>query len=63
MEANSGSCDQSDCVLISENILQSLLGVSGPDLSLETSHLANENGRTANPTPDGHWLFERKRSS
>jgi len=51
---------QSDSVLIPENTLQSLLGVSGPDLSLETSHLANENGWTAKPTPDGYWLFERK---
>jgi hypothetical protein len=62
MEANSGSWDQSDSVLIPESILQSLLGVSGPDLCLETSHLANENGWTAKLTPDGHWLFERKGS-
>jgi len=62
MEANSGSRDQSDSVLIPENILQSLLGVSGPDLTLETSQLANENGWTAKLTPDGHWLFERKDS-
>ena len=62
MEANFGSWDQSDSVLIPENTLQSLLGVSGPDLSLETSHLAHENGWTAKLTPDGHWLFERKGS-
>jgi hypothetical protein len=60
MEAISGSWDQSDPVLIPENTLQSLLGVSGPDLILETAHLANENGWTARLTPDGHWLFERK---
>jgi hypothetical protein len=62
MEANSSSWDQSDSVLIPENTLQSLLGVSGLELSLETSHLANENGWTAKFTPDGHWLFERKGS-
>ena len=62
MEANSSSWDQSDSVLIPESILQSLLGVSGPDLSLETSRLADENGWTAKLTPDGHWLFERNNS-
>jgi len=62
MEANSNSWDQSDSVLIPENTLQSLLGVSGPDLSLETSPVASENGWTAKLTPDGPWLFERKGS-
>jgi hypothetical protein len=54
MEANSSSWDQSDSVLIPENILLSLLGVSGTELSLETSQLAHENGGIAMPTPDGH---------
>jgi len=62
METDSGRWDQSDSVLIPENTLQSLLGVSGPDLRLETSHLANENGWTATRTTDGHWQFERKGS-
>jgi hypothetical protein len=53
---------QSDPVLIPESTLQSFLGVSGTDLSLETSRLAHENGWTATRTPDGHWLFERKGS-
>jgi len=35
MEANSGSWDQPDSVLVPENTLQALLGVSGPDLSSE----------------------------
>ena len=60
MEAMSGSWDQSDSVLIPENTLQSLLGVSGPDLSSEASQVADENGWTAKLTPNGHWLFERK---
>jgi hypothetical protein len=55
-----GEVTQSDSVLIPENTLQSLLGVSGPDFCLETSHLADENGWTAKLTPHGHWLFERK---
>jgi hypothetical protein len=62
MEANSGRWDQSDAALIPENILQSLLGVSGLELSLETSHLANENGWKATRTPDDHRLFEREGS-
>jgi hypothetical protein len=62
MEANSGSWDQPDSVLVPENTLQALLGVSGPDLSSETSHLAKENGWTAKLAPDGQWLFERKGS-
>jgi hypothetical protein len=62
MDAASSSWDQTDSVLIPENILQSLLGVSGPELILEASHLANENGWTARLTPEGHWLFERKNS-
>jgi hypothetical protein len=62
MEAITSSGDQPDPVLIPENILQSLLGVSGPDLTLETSQLANENGWVATPTPDHQWLFERKGS-
>jgi len=60
MEAHSNSWDQSDAVLIPENTLQSLLGVSGPVLSMETSRLANENGWTAKLAPGGYWLFERK---
>jgi hypothetical protein len=60
MEANSGSWDPSDSVLVPEDTLQALLGVSGPDLSSETCHLANENGWTAKLTTDGRWLFERK---
>jgi len=63
MEANSGSWDQPDSVLVPENTLQALLGVSGPDLSSETSCLATENGWTAKLTPDGNWLFERKGST
>jgi hypothetical protein len=51
---------QSDSVLIPESTLQSFLGVSSTDLSLEVSQLANENGWTATRTPDAHWLFERK---
>ena len=60
MEANYGSWDEPDSVLIPEDILQSFLGVSGPDLSVETYHVANENGWTASLRPDHHWLFERK---
>jgi len=51
---------QSDSVLIPESTLQSFLGVSTSDISLEVSHLANENGWTATRTPDADWLFERK---
>ena len=51
---------QSDSVLIPESTLQSFLGASSTDLSLEASQLANENGWTATRTPDSHWLFERK---
>jgi hypothetical protein len=54
MEANSGNCDQSDSVLVPEDTLQALLGVSGSDLSSETCHLANENGWPAKLTPDDH---------
>ena len=60
MEAISGSGDQSDSFLIPEDTLQSLLGMSGAELSLETLTVADENGWTAMPTPDGHWLFKRK---
>jgi hypothetical protein len=63
MDAISGSGDQFDSVLIPEDTLQSLLGVSGADLGLETAHLANENGWKATRTPDDHWLFEREGSS
>ena len=62
MEANYGSWDEPDSVLIPEDILQSFLGVSGPDLSVETSRIANENGWTVKHTPDGHWQFMRKGS-
>ena len=62
MEANSSSWDQSDSVLIPEDTLQSLLGVSGIELGVETSDVAKENGWTAMPTPDGHWLFKRNGS-
>jgi len=62
MEASSDTSDQSDAVLIPEDTLQSLLGVTGLELRAETSDVANENGWTAMPTPDGHWLFKRKRS-
>ena len=58
MDAISGSWDKPDPVLIPENILQSLLGVSGHDLSFEAIRLAYENRRIAKLTPDGNWLFE-----
>ena len=51
---------QSDSVLIPESTLQSFLGVSSTDLSLEVSQLANENGWMARFTQDRLWLFERK---
>jgi len=50
----------SDSVLIPENTLQSFLGVSGADLSVEAYLLANENGWIATHTPDHQWLFERE---
>ena len=62
MEANSGSCDEPDSVFIPEDTLQSFLGVSGPDLGIETSRVANENGWTVKHASDGHWQFERKGS-
>jgi len=62
MVASPDSSDQSDSVLIPEDTLQSFLGVSGNDLSVETSQLADENGWTVTHTPDGHWQFVRKGS-
>jgi len=62
MEASSDSPDQSDSVLIPEETLQSLLGVSGTDLSSEASHVADENGWTVTHTSDGQWQFVRKGS-
>ena len=62
MEASSDPSDQSDSVLIPEDTLQSLLGVSGTELSVETSQIADENGWTVLHTPDGHWQFVRKGS-
>jgi len=53
---------KSNSVLIPESTLQSFLGVSSTDLSLEASLLACENGWIAKLTPDGQWLFERKAS-
>ncbi len=52
----------SDSVLIPENTLQTFLGASGTDISLEASDLARENGWTVTRTPERHWLFERKPS-
>jgi hypothetical protein len=60
MDAISGSWDKLDPVLIPENTLRSLFGVSGHDLSFEAIRLAYENGRLAKLTPDGHWLFEQE---
>ena len=60
METISSSWDEPDSVLIPDDTLQSLLGVSGPDLSVETSRVANENGWTVKHTPDGQWQFVRK---
>jgi len=60
MEVSSSSRDQSDSVLIPVDTLQSFLGTNSTDISVEASQLADENGWTAMPAPDGHWLFERK---
>ena len=60
MEANSSSRNQSDSVLIPVGTLQSFLGANSTDISVEAFQLADENGWTAKPAPDGHWLFERK---
>jgi hypothetical protein len=59
---NGPSCfqDESDFILVPEDILKSLLGVDGIDLISETSLVADENGWTVKPTSDGHWLFKRK---
>jgi len=51
-----------DSVFIPESTLQTFLGVSGADLRSEAARLANENGWTAKPAPDGRWLLKRKYS-
>jgi hypothetical protein len=59
---NGASCyrDESDSILVREDTLKSLLGVSGVDLISETSHVADENGWTVKPASDGYWLFKRE---
>ena len=52
--------DEPDSILVPEEVLKSLLGVSGNDLITETSQVANENGWTVKPTSNGHWVFKRK---
>jgi hypothetical protein len=61
-EMNGASCchDESESILVPEDILKSLLGVSGIDLISETSQVADENGWTVKPASDGYWLFKRK---
>ena len=52
--------DESDSILVPEEVLKSLLGVSGVDLMSEAVEVADENGWTVKPASEGYWLFKRK---
>jgi hypothetical protein len=52
MEANSGSWEQPDSVLVPENTLQALLGVSGPDLTCKSPKITF--CKCTNPV---NWMF------